>query len=71
MEFYTPAAEYIKVHFRLNFIMEANTMNPTKTDLVFVCLFLFFFVCLFVRTYQADEKADEKSYNWWGIGCVM
>ena len=55
-----PSAAYIQVHFKLDFIMEANTMNLYQTALIWVHI-----VCNIGYSRKwADERADDKSWDW-------
>ena len=60
------SAAYIQVYFRLNFVMEANTMNPDQTapweqsDLGPYCLQY--------RLPKNISRVDNKSCDWQGKG---
>ena len=50
---------YIQVHFRLDFIKEAKTMNPEQSDLDPCCL-----QYKLLKSILADERADDISRDW-------
>ena len=55
------SAAYIQVHFRLDFSMESNNMDPEWSSLIWVHI-----VCNIVGTRGADFKSREmwaKSYD--------
>ena len=55
------SAVYSQVHFRLDFFMEANNMNPDQTG---DCSNLGPYCCKIGYL----RGADDKSYDWWAKG---
>ena len=52
---------YIQVHFRLDFIKEANNTSPEQSDLGPNCLQ---YRLHMIRTFKQTRGADDKSYEW-------
>ena len=59
----TAPAAYIQVHFRLDFIMEASTMNPDQTkgsSLIWAILI----AISAAKKHKQTRGADDKSQDW-------
>ena len=56
------SAAYIQKSFRLDFIMEANTMIPKQSAASLIWVHI---VCIisYLST-QAEQREDDKSHDW-------
>ena len=60
-----PSSAYIQVHFRPDYIMEANAMNPDQTAPKGSSLIWVHSVCIIGHlSTQAEERVDDKSSDW-------
>ena len=59
------SAPYIQVHFRLDFLMEANNMSPDQTaPLGAVWTQFILFAVYAIKEHEQTRRADDSSCNW-------